>query len=141
MRHIPRRPRNSTIRAQKRYFDIAAMLRSIVNDERGSVESALVLVPLLITFLIGFQLAYVAHARNQARTEIQNQASVRAISGKLSQSDHIIHIDSSGDGQNLELLVTKRSGSLLNFLPDLPGISGSDRSFGLNGIAIMESFH
>jgi hypothetical protein len=114
-------------------------MMSIVNDERGSAESALVLIPLLITFLVGFQLAYVAHARNLARTDIQNQASIRAISGKQSQSDRLIHIDSSGDGQNLELLVTKKSGSLLNFLPDLPGISSSEKGLGVNGIAILES--
>lgn len=139
MRHISRRERNSTIKAPNRYLDAPAKMMSIVNDERGSAESALVLIPLLITFLVGFQLAYVAHARNLARTDIQNQASIRAISGKQSQSDRLIHIDSSGDGQNLELLVTKKSGSLLNFLPDLPGISSSEKGLGVNGIAILES--
>ena len=114
-------------------------LKSFVSDERGSVESALVLIPLLITFLIGFQMAYVAHARNVARNEIQNQASVRAISGKFGVGDHLIHVDSSGEGQNLDLLVAEKSGSLLNFLPNLLGISANQRVVGVNGIAIVEN--
>jgi hypothetical protein len=114
-------------------------LQTFITDERGSVESALVLIPLLITFLIGFQMAYVAHARNVARNEIQNQASVRAISGKFGLGDRLIHIDSSGDSQNLDLLVAEKSGSLLNFLPNLLGISANQRVVGVNGIAIVEN--
>ena len=84
-------------------------------------------------------MAYVAHARNVARNEIQNQVSVRAISGKFGAGDRLIHIDSSGDGQNLNLLVAEKSGSLLNFLPSLMGISASQRSVGVDGIAIVEN--
>jgi hypothetical protein len=114
-------------------------LQTFITDERGSVESALILIPLLITFLIGFQMAYVAHSRNVARYEIQNQASVRAISGKFGEGDRLIHIDSSGDSQNLDLLVEEKSGSLLNFLPNLMGISANQRVISVNGIAIVEN--
>jgi hypothetical protein len=114
-------------------------LKPLITDERGSVESALILIPLLITFLIGFQMAYVAHARNVARNEIQNQVSVRAISGKFGVDDRLIHIDSSGDSQNLDLLVAEKSGTLLNFLPNLLGISVNQRVISVNGIAIVEN--
>jgi hypothetical protein len=114
-------------------------LKPFISDERGSAESALVLIPLLITFLIGFQMAYVAHARNVARNEIQNQVSVRAISGKFGVRDRLIHIDSSGDSQNLDLLVAEKSGTLLNFLPNLLGISVNQPVVGVNGIAIVEN--
>ena len=114
-------------------------MNSFMIDERGSVESAFVLIPLLITFLIGFQLAYVAHARNVARNEIQNQASVRAISGNFGVGDRLIHIDSSGDGQNLDLFVAEKSGSLFNFLPNLLGFAASQRGVAVDGIAIVEN--
>ena len=139
MKTLLRNQRNWEAKPLVRNHVTSVRLRSFIFDERGSVESALVLIPLLITFLIGFQMAYVAHARNVARNEIQNQVSVRAISGKFGAGDRLIHIDSSGDGQNLNLLVAEKSGSLLNFLPNLMGISASQRSVGVDGIAIVEN--
>ncbi len=139
MKPIAKNHQNLVVNRAKWNHGESTRVRTFINDERGSVESALVLIPLLITFLIGFQMAYVAHARNVARNEIQNQASVRAISGKLLGDNQVIHIDSSGDGQNLDLLVTKKSGSLLNFLPNLMGISANQRVVGVNGIAIVEN--
>ena len=139
MKPIAKNDQNWVVNRSKWNHGESTRLRTFINDERGSVESALVLIPLLITFLIGFQMAYVAHARNVARNEIQNQASVRAISSKFGAGDRLIHIDSSGDGQNLNLLVAEKSGSLLNFLPNLMGISANQRVVGVNGIAIVEN--
>ncbi len=139
MKPIAKNHQNLVVNRAKWNHGESTRLRTFINDERGSVETALVLIPLLITFLIGFQLAYVAHARNVARNEIQNQASVRAISGKFDVGDRLIHIESSGDSQNLDLLVAEKSGSLLNFLPNLMGISASQRAVDVKGIAIVEN--
>ena len=114
-------------------------LKCFLDDETGSAESALVVIPLLVTFLIGFQMAYVSHARNTARSEIQNEVSVRAIAGEIYTDDRIIPIESSGEGQNLELLVSTKSGSLINFLPNLIDVSGGVRGFELSGMAIVEN--
>ena len=40
-------------------------------DQRGNVESSLVLIPLLILSLVGFQLATAVHARNINTIEAQ----------------------------------------------------------------------
>ena len=49
-------------------------------DERGNVESSLVLIPLLVLFLVGFQLATAVHGRNINALEAQAEATSRAVS-------------------------------------------------------------
>ena len=88
-----------------------------MRDERGNVESAMVLIPLLLTFLIGFQIASTTHLRNISRVIAQDQASQRGISGEFLPDDEFIHIDSSGDGQNLDLVVTRERREVPWFLP------------------------
>jgi hypothetical protein len=108
-------------------------------DERGNVESSLVLIPLLILFLIGFQLATAVHGRNINALEAQAEATSRAISGDFEGGDQFVHIDTSGDGQNLDLLVTSRKMSLADLLPGfLSGVS-SHREIGIQGLAIVEN--
>lgn len=111
----------------------------IARDERGNAESALVLIPLLILFLIGAQIAFAIHARNVGRVEAQNNASVRAISGEFTDDDNFIHIESSGDGQNLDLLITRSEGKVRDFLPGFLGGTSSTREVGVEGIAIVEN--
>jgi hypothetical protein len=110
-----------------------------LKDERGSVESALVLIPLLILFMIGMQISLAIHSRNIGRMEAQNNASVRAITGDFAEDDNFIHIESSGDGQNLDLLITRREDAIQDLIPRfLSGIS-SGRETGVEGIAIIEN--
>lgn len=122
---------------------VLARLRTLNNritlDDRGSAESALVLIPLLILFLIGMQISIAIHSRNVARVETQNSASVRAISGDFQEGDSFLHIDSSGDSQNLDLLVTHRENDIQNLIPGfLRGVS-SLRGVDVSGIAIVEN--
>jgi hypothetical protein len=108
-------------------------------DERGNVESSLVLIPLLVLFLVGFQLATAVHGRNITALEAQAEATTRAISGDFESGDLFVHIDTSGDGQNLDLLVTSRKMSLVDLLPGfLSGVS-SHREIGIQGLAIVEN--
>ena len=116
-----------------------AQFKKITQDDRGNVESALVLIPLLILFLIGMQLSLAIHGRNIERMLSQNEASVRAISGAFDSSDEFLHIDSSGDGQNLDLLVTSRKTKLQDLLPSFLGGSSSNRTIDVSGIAIVEN--
>lgn len=108
----------------------------LLADERGNVESSLVLVPLLILFLVGMQLATTVHARNTTLLEAQADATRRAISGEFVSGDEFIHIDTSGDGQNLDLLVTSRRMSVMDLLPGF--LSGS-REINLHGLSIIEN--
>ncbi len=111
----------------------------LLADERGNVESSLVLVPLLILFLVGMQLATTVHARNTTLLEAQADATRRAISGEFVSGDEFIHIDTSGDGQNLDLLVTSRRMSVMDLLPGFLSGQSSSREINLHGLSIIEN--
>jgi hypothetical protein len=114
-------------------------LIKFIIDERGSVESSLVLIPLLILFLLGFQLSIAVHARNSAQMSVQAEATAKAISGEFDADDEFIHIDTSGDGQNLDLLVTARRDKLSDLIPGFLGGYSSHREIYLQGVAIVEN--
>lgn len=99
----------------------------------------MVLIPLLILFLIGMQLALAAHGRNIEKMHGQNEASTRAISGDFIEGDTFIHIDSSGDGQNLDLLIASKRKKLADLIPGFLGGVTSNRNIDLDGIAIVEN--
>ena len=111
----------------------------IARDNRGSAESTLVLIPLLILFLIGMQISLATHSRNVERMNVQNEASVRAISGDFQEGDNFIHIESSGDGQNLDLLITHREKGIKDLLPGFLSQVTSGRKVSVDGIAIVEN--
>lgn len=115
-----------------------AFLRAL-RSERGSVESALVIIPLMVLFLLGMQLSLFAHSRNMSKLHSQDEASIRAISGNFDDSDEFIHIESSGSNQNLDLLITRRESQLRNFIPGTIGSSSSRRSVDVQGMAIVEN--
>lgn len=108
-------------------------------DERGNAESSLVLIPLLVLSLVGFQLATAVHARNSMAIEAQADATSRAISGEFDGGDQFIHIDTSGDGQNLDLLVTNRRVRLVDLLPEFLSGKSSNREILLHGLAVVEN--
>lgn len=110
-----------------------------LSNERGSAESALVLIPLLILFLIGMQLALAIHTRNMGRMSVQDGASQRAISGEFIDGDRFVHIDSSGDDQSLDLLVTRRRITLQDLLGGALGVGNSQRTIEVGGVAIVEN--
>jgi hypothetical protein len=114
-------------------------LSKFMMDERGSVESSLVLIPLLVLFLLGFQLTTAVHARNSALMSAQADATTRALSGEFEVGDEFIHIDTSGDGQNLDLLVTARRANVADLLLGFLGGYSSKREINLHGLAIVEN--
>jgi hypothetical protein len=108
-------------------------------SERGSAEASLVIVPLVFLFLIGMQLAFSSHARNMQTIFAQDDASVRAIVGQFSDLDEFIAIESSGEGQKIDLLVTSRERSLINLIPSLPQILGRQAMVSVKGLAVIEN--
>ena len=110
-----------------------------LRSERGSVESAMVIVPLVILFLIGMQLALSAHSRNMQRIFVQDGASIRSITGSFDSTDRFLHIESSGDGQNLDLLISHQSAPLVAILPTLSELMNGSPIVDLSGISIVEN--
>lgn len=85
------------------------------------------------------QLALSSHARNMQTIFAQDDASVRAIVGEFRESDEFITIESSGDGQRIDLLVSKREQSLTNLIPTLPQILGRQAIVSVKGLAVIEN--
>ena len=99
----------------------------------------MVLVPLLMLFLIGMQISVAVHERNILRISAQDEASRRAISGSFEPGDEFIHIDSSGDGQNLDLVVIRKEGRLINLIPHFAGGAANAKGIEVSGFAIVEN--
>ena len=59
---------------------------SLIKSERGNVESFLVLIPLVILFLLVFQLVIALYQRNVSTYEVQSIANRIAITGELRSS-------------------------------------------------------
>lgn len=115
------------------------MTRESSLSDRGSVESSMLIAPLLILFLMGMQIAVTAHSRNIEKMRAQDGASVRAISGEFLPGDQFIHIDGSGDGQNLDLIISHREANVIAFLPNLERVLGRKPRIAVDGIAVVEN--
>lgn len=112
-----------------------------ISDERGNVESAMVLIPLLILFLIGIELIVATHLRNSDAALAQGEASARAISGQILSSDEVIKLDSSDPFLHIRLLITRRRSTLPQIVPGLIALMGGSPSTDVKGVAIMEPTH
>lgn len=110
-----------------------------MRSERGSFEAALLLLPLTFLFLIGMQLALSSHSRNMEALFAQDDATVRAIAGQFQEGDQFIEIESSGDNQNLDLLVTHQEHQLVKLIPSLSSILGRRALISVDGVAVIEN--
>jgi len=95
------------------------LLLKFLRCERGNVESALVLLPLMSLFLIATQI-------------LQDQASKKALTGDFEESDQFLPIYSPDPHQNLDLVVTTRESNV-------PRIFGDEYQVKVTGIAIVEN--
>ena len=75
-----------------RIHQFSNRLRAHVAREDGNVESALVIIPLLILFLIGAQVIAATNLRNADLAMAQGDAAARAISQEFHPDDEIIEI-------------------------------------------------
>lgn len=110
-----------------------------LTDERGSVESSLVLIPLLTLFLIAAQLTIAVHGRNMEKVAAQDEASVRAINGEFKDSDTFLRIYSPDPGQSLDFVISHRERSLPQLIPGLSQVTGLEMKSDVSGIAIVEN--
>ena len=121
------------------FSEVSHGIWKLIRNERGNVESSLVLIPLLTLFLITTQLTIAIHARNMSSVTAQDSASVEGVSGNFLPSDTFIHINSPDPDQNLDLVVSHRSGVLPRIVPGLSGIMHREPVTDVVGIAVVEN--
>ena len=117
---------------------LAKVITSL-RKEDGNVESAMVLIPLLILFLIGIQLIIATNLRNTDAALAQGDASRRAISGEIYSTDEVIKLDSPDRFASIKILITHRRTTVPQIVPGLIALMGGSPSTDVKGIAIMES--
>lgn len=111
----------------------------LVKDDRGNVESSLVLIPLLLLFLVGMQLILAIGMRDADSLAAADQASTRAISGNFSQSDRERKLESPDRFSNLSMLITMQSRKIPQLVPGLAVLLGRELETDARGLAIIEN--
>ena len=106
-----------------------------LKKEDGNVESALVLIPMLILFLIGMQLIVATNIRNVEMALAQGD-SARAISHQFQLSDEVLEV--GGRIEKIQVLVTHRTHLLPQIVPGLVALMGGNPFSDVVGIAVIE---
>ncbi len=115
---------------------LSSRFRAHLAKEDGNVESALVLVPLLMVFLIGAQVIATTNLRNADLAMAQGDAAARAISQEFHPDDELIEI--GGGVEKIRVLVTHRSHTLPQLVPGLIELLGGAPATDVVGIAVIE---
>ena len=119
-----------------RIHQFSNRLRAQVAREDGNVESALVIIPLLILFLIGAQVIAATNLRNADLAMAQGDAAARAISQEFHPDDEIIEI--GGRVEKIRVLVTHRSHTVPQLVPGLIELMGGSPITDVVGVAVIE---
>ena len=107
-----------------------------LKKEDGNVESALVMIPMLILFLIGMQLIVATNIRNAEMALAQGDASARAISHQYQVGDEVLEI--GGQIEKIQVLITHRTHLLPQIVPGLVALMGGNPVSDVVGIAVIE---
>ena len=107
-----------------------------VRKEDGNVESALVLIPMLILFLTGVQLVIATNIRNTELALAQGGASARAISHQYLSSDEVREV--GGGLDRIQVLITHRKHTIPQMVPGLAVLMGGNPISDVVGIAVIE---
>ena len=107
-----------------------------LKSERGSLESALVIIPLMTLFLISFQLVLSINSRNIEASYAQSAATHNSITGRLEKGDRIIDLKSPDAFNKLRAVVTTHNRNLPNLVPFL---GSKDRATRVHGFSILEN--
>ncbi len=97
-------------------------IRDFLKSERGSAESAMVLIPLLFLFLCGAQLTSTVFIRNMDMASAQSDAS----------------IDTGNRFQTIRLLVTEKKRDLPILIPGLAPLFGGSLRSEVRGVSVIE---
>jgi hypothetical protein len=113
-------------------------LKRFIASERGSAESAMVLIPLLFLFLCGAQLTSTVFIRNFELAKVQSEASTRAISNEMRTGDSIIEVDTPDRFEKVRLLVVRKQRDLPVIVPGLAAFFDGSLTSEVTGISVME---
>jgi len=116
-------------------------LLRVLRQDRGNVESSLVLIPLIILFLIAVELIVATNLRNSDFAIAQSDASSRAISGMVSSSDQVIELSSPDTFTHMKRLITSRKHSLPQLVPGLVALLAGNAIVEVKGAAVMENLN
>lgn len=111
-------------------------LQKHLRREEGNVESALVIIPLMILFLIGAQIIAATNMRNADLAMAQGDAAARAISQEFHSDDEIVEI--GGRVEKIRVLVTHRSHTVPQIVPGLIELMGGAPVTDVVGVAVVE---
>ena len=113
--------------------------KRVGRDQKGVVESTLVMIPLVALFLITLELIVAVNYRNIDSSFAQSDASMRAIANSPEAGDEVVTFSPDNEGNTLRLLVVRRHRTLPTFISRLPMISGIQRhSTEAVGVAVVE---
>lgn len=113
-------------------------IREFLKSDRGNVESAMVLIPLLFLFLCGAQLTSTVFIRNMEMVSAQNEASTRAIAEDVYPGDRIVSVDTGNRFQTIRLLVTEKRRELPILIPGLASLFGGSFRSEVRGVSVIE---
>jgi hypothetical protein len=85
------------------------------------------------------QISIAVHQRNIVKISVQDEASKRAISGSFEYGDEFMHIDSSGDNQNLDLVIVRRESRFIDLVSHFLEVGGNAGVLKVNGFAVIEN--
>ena len=126
---------NSKFQAKRDVHTWQGFLKLVAKEE-GSVESALVLILMLVLFLIGVQIIVATNIRNADLALAQGDAAARAISHQYQSGDELLEV--GGRIEKIHLLVTHRSHTLPQLVPGLVELMGGAPATDVVGIAVVE---
>lgn len=106
-----------------------------LRDERGNVESSLVVIPLIFLFLATLQIVVALNFRNMGEVFVQSEATSQAIAGEVDVDAEISTLDRFG---NLRLLTIERLQEIPTLIPGLAQLLGRDPSIKVRGSAVIE---
>ena len=111
----------------------------LLRQEEGSVESTLVLIPLLVLFLVALQIIVAINYRNLDLSYAQSSASSSALNSSFSTSDEVVTFEDRSSGQMLDLLISHQVRTIPNLIPRLPFFhSDRTRQSDVEAIAVIE---
>ena len=117
-------------------FSTKDRLFRLIAKEEGNVESALVLIPMLVLFLIGIQIIVATNIRNADLALAQGDAAAKAISHNFQNGDELLEV--GGRIEKINVLVTHRSHTLPQLVPGLVDLLGGAPATDVVGIAVVE---
>ena len=133
--------RDSTICAKKsrakskKHDKLKVQIRYFLCDQRGNVESSLVVIPLIFLFLASMQVIVAINFKNIDHALVQSEATQQAISGEVDEDATIHRIDIYND---IRLLVIKRVREIPQLIPGLPQLLGRNPEINMSGVSIIE---